>query len=1036
MRINVHAHTFNLRAVRSRFALDVLRRRLEHEIEPRWLGRAVGKAVDDVLSAVEDFNDEALARSLSDRLARRLLSILGGDQEALDRFLGGEEADAPLDVRNALAGLLDGLAGDRVDRVFDWLVGRFRRHPDFRRNDLYDALQTLRIAGLPSIQRVTDWLMDQVPADAGVVPLTLDITDGGDDGEGFRQQLEETSRTVLAYPGRVLPFVFVHPRREGHLEIMRRALTERGFVGVKLYPSLGYDVTSDAMLEVYRESVRLGAPLLQHTNKGGFVVSEDSFRQADPVRWRPILERDEFADLKICFAHFGGGGQVTVRPLSATSWAAVILEMMRGHPGVFADVSFHRKPMDSDAEAGRYFANLTDWLADPVTGERILFGTDFWLIRPRLSEASHWRFYEDGLTGDQMEQMATANTHRFLGLPPAGMSPAVSRYVQFIADNLDAVGDLIRAPAPPWLLEALAPAARRALEEAGRAIEPHRRLALPGWRDLVTGLGDRTLAEEVDLEVATGEVDLGGARFEGIDLGLEAEAALSVQSARDDFRVVFARLPDDRFRVVVHKLDTHGAAFRASLGATVSMDDPGALEDLLVQLVADDLPDVDRLRDRLREEIEAITQECFEAGFTYEYERISSHGTLLQATLPPAVVAELHHRLVRGDLVALLDRVLAGDREVLIEEFLRQKLVVRRRAWGFNLGGVGSRNETQLRFVEQARLDEEERPVGLTVAYRGLRSYRGEWLGEEEEEYRVDFKAETDGFLPPARITVSDLGYELAFALRWRDRLGVTTLEAALDCAALWGALPPGGDAFKAAVAGERRRFEELGLFGEPVTFDLQLVLRGDALRAAVPSAATGEPSALARALAAAMPYRRDSLHGTPTGRRDLYAPLWLQLLRDAADAPSFRLDADRISRYAHLAADRVRSVHPGLAHHEEEGQQPWTFAGRLRLDHRVSHDLASLLDGLRLLRTALSGASEQSHRSVRTLFERRSNVSNGSSARVSTCAAWAPTCSIAPAPEGPLPGPPSPRSTSAEAGRKPCSSSRPLSFSPRPGWA
>ena len=62
-----------------------------------------------------------------------------------------------------------------------------------------------------------------------------------------------------------------------------------------------------------------------------------------------------------------------------------------------------------------YFRNLKRLLKTPPFRDRILFGTDFWLMRVRLTEERHWRFFEENLTGPQFRRIAEDNPGRFLG---------------------------------------------------------------------------------------------------------------------------------------------------------------------------------------------------------------------------------------------------------------------------------------------------------------------------------------------------------------------------------------------------------------------------------------------------------------------------------------------------------------------------------------------------------------------------------------------------------------------------------------------
>ncbi|HEV2845835.1 MAG TPA: hypothetical protein VG477_13365, partial [Thermoanaerobaculia bacterium] len=70
MRINCHVHVFNLRAVLTPYSAGIIRKRLESEVEPAWLGKALGGVVDDLLGAVTKADEEALLRGFLRRITK------------------------------------------------------------------------------------------------------------------------------------------------------------------------------------------------------------------------------------------------------------------------------------------------------------------------------------------------------------------------------------------------------------------------------------------------------------------------------------------------------------------------------------------------------------------------------------------------------------------------------------------------------------------------------------------------------------------------------------------------------------------------------------------------------------------------------------------------------------------------------------------------------------------------------------------------------------------------------------------------------
>ncbi|MEM8929804.1 MAG: amidohydrolase family protein [Acidobacteriota bacterium] len=538
-RVNCHVHVFNLEVATTEWAKDVIEKRIQHDYG-ETAAKVLGGFARDLVDGLGDLNEERLLRELLDRL----------------------------DLTDRISDNLQTIGLRALRRLVDRQLEKLREDPemDFRETDAHDLLETLRIGGKADVDGVMDWLMSQVADDAAVVPLMMDLTDGVSDvtdvaaGESqFERQLEATSRQVKRYPGRVLPFVFVHPKRPNHLELMRRAVDELGYVGVKLYPSLGYELTGPAMDQVYTFCQANDVPIMIHTNKGGFVGAVGANRFPDPDVWREqILPR--FPNLKVCMAHFGGSGSLTEGndPLrlppdppnpdgspAEPRWGQKIIDLIRDRqfPNIYADVAFHRSGMDADDRQERYFNRIKGMLGHADMQSRILFGTDFWLIRPRLRESSHWRYFESNLTDAEFEQLAETNPAEFLGLPGGGgANGTIQSYVRFLGAELqkEAVAEEMASPPAPWLLDAieadatLGAAVRRQIEALAAEHSVPARLfgGISSWRDLLDAVRAIPLDRDFDRDfaISTGPLDtsvLGGT------VSFDAAAELQVKTFHD-----------------------------------------------------------------------------------------------------------------------------------------------------------------------------------------------------------------------------------------------------------------------------------------------------------------------------------------------------------------------------------------------------------------------------------------------------------------------------------------------------------------------
>ena len=444
MRINAHSHIFNLQSVFTMETLDILLRRVTEFEVPDVLKKKLEEVLEKAIRQAGDYTETEL---LLDKFVKE--AALGdkikelADSENIKLEIVGDEY-----LEKAGAHLLSHLLGNLQDRL-DPAVRDAKKQ-----RTLMDLLGFLIIGLKPSIAAVTAHLMGQLHENDAVVALMMDITRGGEnDRELFERQISQTSDQVLRYPGRILPFIAVNPLRTGYLSIMEQALTSRGFVGVKLYPSLGYDVNSDKMDPVYAYCHQRGIPLLMHCTQAGFYADKDFIMNSEPKRWIPILEK--YHGLKICFGHFGSDNYLDDPQIPPESWTGQILELMRipENTGVYADISYHTDPMQGGAGEENYFTNLTRLLQDPIIGDRILFGTDFWLVRMAVREKNYWQYFEKKFTDATLfEKITRNNPMKFLGISDISgqCGENINNYTRFIAGNGEYLNPLSAAR---WIVD-------------------------------------------------------------------------------------------------------------------------------------------------------------------------------------------------------------------------------------------------------------------------------------------------------------------------------------------------------------------------------------------------------------------------------------------------------------------------------------------------------------------------------------------------------------------------------------------------------
>jgi predicted TIM-barrel fold metal-dependent hydrolase len=245
------------------------------------------------------------------------------------------------------------------------------------------------------------------------------------------------------------------------MALLRKALTQEGFAGVKLYPPMGFKpignaadadagyppkiagklggnsnvgAALDEALDRFWDFCEAGdVPVMAHASNGNAAGRYYGFR-ADPVHWVELLEKRR--SLRIMLAHFGSfqsaslghgvPGEKCPRRLSfEDSWEGVIGRYVRRRPdsNLYADISFLAEVY---GERGRLRSaeRLREYLQFDPGGRHLIFGSDWVMLgihkkwgKPPAYAAQVAAFLRDcGLTGEEVEGVMEKNALRFLGL--------------------------------------------------------------------------------------------------------------------------------------------------------------------------------------------------------------------------------------------------------------------------------------------------------------------------------------------------------------------------------------------------------------------------------------------------------------------------------------------------------------------------------------------------------------------------------------------------------------------------------------------
>jgi predicted TIM-barrel fold metal-dependent hydrolase len=254
------------------------------------------------------------------------------------------------------------------------------------------------------------------------------------------------------------------PDGAGALALARYAVEEAGFVGVKVYPVVGFlplgNQTVDARPENERPKIDLAlralyayaeaeqVPIMSHTgNSNGF--GPDYGLLTAPNNWLPVL--GAYPRLRLNLAHFGDlqGADNDRGAKACEAWIRQAAVLMKAYPNVYADVGCSTLPVYKDW-AARYMDVLKDLVKEfEVVKKRLMFGTDFWLngLFPNheLFVDAFTIALEDAFGAEVRRDMMGRNALRFLGFLDDAGKPANTRPAQRLRAFYGT------APRPGWL---------------------------------------------------------------------------------------------------------------------------------------------------------------------------------------------------------------------------------------------------------------------------------------------------------------------------------------------------------------------------------------------------------------------------------------------------------------------------------------------------------------------------------------------------------------------------------------------------------
>lgn len=288
----------------------------------------------------------------------------------------------------------------------------------------------------------------------------------------FKDQVELMHRLAIAFEGFMIPVVAYNPwpedgEHEASMAILEDAVTNKGFVGVKIYPPIGYKpaqnvpdqyhfrdkvpadmgALNDALGVFFKRCRDLDIPVMAHANRsmgeytrgtGTGGTGQDYRTFTGPDAWKAFFETEPVADKvarqRLSLGHAGGlsdwktpENNWTYRFFSDSK--AINARYVFGDLGYWTDIFKEGKPQDNAVAALKAVAALEldsgTWQPGRVVRgiDRLLFGSDWMMMIKEGGWASYPGDVYDSLLGkdrfskQDLRRIYDVNVLELYGLP-------------------------------------------------------------------------------------------------------------------------------------------------------------------------------------------------------------------------------------------------------------------------------------------------------------------------------------------------------------------------------------------------------------------------------------------------------------------------------------------------------------------------------------------------------------------------------------------------------------------------------------------
>ena len=408
-----------------------------------------------------------------------------------------------------------------------------------------------------------------------------------------------------------------------------------------------------------------------------------------------------------------------------------------------------------------------------------------------------------------------------------------------------------------------------------------------------------------------------------VKAGAEASIKAKIQ-VTDGFRVQVVKKGSDKYWLRIRRNQSNTRNLSAALSVGVSIENPAVITDELdsildsvlgvsysklekiaakasaeiskgdlaiLETVADrlgwgpdDLPEklkkeVSGLREKYSEKIKEVVAAKVQAGFTYEYVRITERENVFSATLNGKALDQFHEDILKSNVTRLIDFTISNPDSALLSDvtFLSVLIKKRERSWGFSLGlgkfVAADSHKVGIEFTER------KTEKGIQLSYKGQRRFE-EKLGQEKRRWKVDFNAAMPLVSDFRNPFANQFLYSLYTNYEWdQPKLDKGVLIRFLDLCRVWNIINEGQFSTLNSELSETLKKAKSITFGCHCTYGPELF---KIMIMALGNKTPVIDNVFYESLGAALPYWDEfSIRKSPEARAASYAGAWKEFVED-----------------------------------------------------------------------------------------------------------------------------------------------------------